>query len=140
MARLESIDLDELYEALTEATDETQLQRLMVAILYKQGPSVPMIADWFDIRAGTIYRWFNRLEAEPINQAIQDRPRLGRPSKLTDDQRRILEETLEAPPSERGYDVSAWTPEITREFIDEEFGIEYTVRHVRRLMIDSDVS
>jgi hypothetical protein len=31
-----------------------------------------MIAEWLDTREQTIYRWFDRLEEEPIDQAVKD--------------------------------------------------------------------
>jgi len=134
MTRLESVSLDDLHDALDDATGKKATRRLMVAILYKRGPSVPMIADWFDMREGTVYRWFDRLEAEPVEEAIRDRPKPGRPPKLTDDQRETFEQALREPPTERGYDASAWSPAIARDFLDEEFDVAYTLRHVRRLL------
>lgn len=38
----------------------------MVAIIYKRGPSVPMIAEWLDKRERTIYNWLDRLEERSI--------------------------------------------------------------------------
>lgn len=134
MIRLETVPLDELYEALDDATEKKEVQRLMVAILYKQGPSVPMIADWFDMREGTVYRWFDRLESEPVEEAIRDRPKPGRPPKLTDDQRDTFEEALREPPTERGYDAPVWSPTVARDFLEDEFDVAYTLRHVRRLL------
>lgn len=85
MARLEYISVEELGAALDEATGKRETKRLLVAVIYKGRPSAPMIAEWFDTRDQTIYRWFNRLEEEPISQAVQDRQCSGRPSKLDDD-------------------------------------------------------
>jgi transposase len=82
MARLEAESTDELFDALEDTTKKKPTQRLMVAILDKQGPSVPMIASWFRMGEATVYRWFNRLEAEQVRDAVRDDPRPGRPSKL----------------------------------------------------------
>lgn len=140
MARLEEVSLDELHEALEEADEKKAVQRLMVAILYKQGPSVPMIAEWFDMRERTIYDWFDRLEAEPVPQAVRDRPRPGRPPKLTDAQRAAFERALETAPAEHGYDAERWSPDVARAFLRDRFGVEYTRRHVQRLLNELGVS
>lgn len=140
MARLEDVSLDELHDALEEASEKKAVQRLMVAILYKQGPSVPMIANWFDMRERTIYDWFDRLESEPIREAVRDRPRPGRPPKLTEEQQAAFERALETPPSQHGYGTESWSPSVARQFLREQFDVEYTRRHVQRLLNERGVS
>lgn len=134
MARLENVSLDDLHAALDSVTEKQPAQRLMVAILYKQGPSVPMIAEWFDLTESRIYRWFDRLESEPIAEAVYDRPRPGRPSKLSEEQLAAFREALQESPEAVGYDAETWTPAVARRFLESEFGVEYTRRHVRRLV------
>lgn len=140
MAKLDGISVDELHDALEDATEKKAVQRLMVAILYKQGPSIPMIAEWFDMRERTIYDWFDRMESEPIEDAIRDKSRPGRPPKLTDEQRAAFERALEDAPSDHGYETTRWSPMVARQFLREEFGVEYTRRHVQRLLNEAGVS
>lgn len=139
MSRLEGVSIDELNELLDEVSGKKETQRLMVAILYKQGPSVPMIAEWFDLQAGTIYRWFDRLESEPLANAVRDRPKPGRPPKLSEEQRETFGEAIQDPPTEHGFDAQTWTPKVARNYLREEFGVEYTLRHTRRILYDSDI-
>jgi len=96
MARLENISVEELEAALDDATGKRETKRLLVAIIYKRGPSIPMIAEWLDTREQTIYRWFDRLEEEPISEAVQDRKRSGRPSKLGEAEREAFQEVVHA--------------------------------------------
>lgn len=140
MAKLENISVEELHEALDEVEEKKPTQRLMLAILYKQGPSVPMIGDWFDMRDETIYRWFTEMEEEPLMDAIYDETRPGRPADLSEDQRHEFEAALHEPPEEAGLDAPAWTPKLARKYLREEFDVEYTLRHVRRLMHEAGVS
>jgi transposase len=137
MARLEDVSVEELEDALEDAAEKKEVIRLLVAIIYKRGPSGPMIADWLDIREQTIYRWFDRLENEPIGEAVTDRPRPGRPPKLTEEQREVFRAAMTHQPAEFGFDEPAWSPDLAREFIAEEFGVEYTTRHVQRLLNDA---
>ena len=136
MARLEGIPVEELEAELAEATGKRETRRLLVAIIYKRGPSVPMIAEWLDIREATIYSWFDRLEAEPISEAVSDRDRPGRPSKLTESQRERFREAMQRPPAEVGYDEPEWSPTLAQQYLDDEFGIDYSRRHVQRLLDD----
>lgn len=140
MALLAEISVAELQEALDSVESKKPTQRLMLAILYKQGPSVPMIADWFDMRDDTIYRWFREMDSEPLLDAICDDPPPGRPPKLTDEEREQLETAVQTAPNAVGYDASAWTTKLARRYLDEEFGVEYTPRHVRRLLTDAGLS
>ena len=140
MARLENVSVEELEAALDDATGKRETMRLLVAIIYKRGPSAPMIAEWLDTREQTIYRWFDRLEEEPIRQAVQDRQRSGRPPKLTDAQRTEFRETVRDPPSESGYDRPAWTTALAQRFLEDEFGVEYSRRHVQRLLKEAGLT
>jgi len=134
MTRLGDIPVEELEEALDEATGKRATKRLLAAIIYKRGPSAPMIAEWFGVRPQTIYRWFDRLESEPIEQAVTDRDRPGRPPKLGADERAAFREAVRGPPTAAGYDRTAWTTALARQFLEAEFDTEYSPRHVRRLL------
>lgn len=134
MAPLENVSVEDLEAALEDAREKRETLRLVAAIIYKRGPSVPMIAEWLDTRDATIYRWFDRLEAEPIEEAVRDRPRSGRPPKLDDSQREAFRTAVRRPPTDVGFDAPTWTPAIAQRFLDEEFDVEYSRRHVQRLL------
>lgn len=139
MARLEDVPLQTLREALDEFDDRRPLVRLLAAILYKQGPSVPTIADWLDVRPATVYGWFDRIErADTLQEGLHDAPRPGRPAKLSADERRALFEQLQEPPSAAGYDDATWTPASAQALLQEQFGVEYSKRHVRRLLKEAE--
>jgi len=140
MTKLENVSVEELEAALDEATGKRETKRLLVAIIYKRGPSAPMIAEWLDTREQTIYRWFDRLKEEPISQAVQDRQRSGRPPKLDDADRAEFHEAVQNPPSEAGYDQPAWTTDLAQQFLEDEFDAEYSRRHVQRLLKDAGLT
>jgi transposase len=99
-----------------------------------------MIAEWLDTREQTIYRWFDRFEGEPISQAVRDRQRSGRPSKLDDADQAEFQEAVQNPPSKADYDQPAWTTELAQQFLKDEFGVEYSRHHVQRLLKDADLT
>jgi len=140
MARLEKVSVEELESALEEATRKRETKRLLVAIIYKRGPSAPMIAEWLDTREQTIYRWFDRLESEPVGQAVRDRHRSGRPPKLDDADHEEFQKAVRGPPASVGYDRPAWTTALARRFLRKEFGVEYSRRHVQRLLKDAGLT
>lgn len=134
MGKIDHVDVTDLEEALDRREEKRETMRLLTAIIYKRGPSVPMIAEWLDIREATIYRWFDRLEEESIEMAIRDRPREGRPPKLSETQREQFRAAVRGPPSDAGFDEPAWSPEIAREFLNDRFDVDYTERHVQRML------
>lgn len=139
MARLEDVPLEALREELDTFDDRRPLLRLLAAILYKQGPSVPTIARWFDVRPATVYGWFDRIEdAASLGEAIHDAPRPGRPAKLSPDERDELFRLLRGPPEAAGYDGAAWTPRTVADLLEERFEVSYSLRHVRRLMDEAN--
>jgi len=99
-----------------------------------------MIAEWYGTREQTVYRWFDRLEAEPIEHAVQDRQRPGRPPKLDETARDAFKAAVRRPPAEAGYDRPAWTTALAQQFLEEEFDAEYSRRHVQRLLNDAGLT
>lgn len=140
MARLEDVTVGDLEAALDDATGKKATMRLLAAIVYMRGPSVPMIADWFDVREATVYRWFDRLESEPVERAVRDRHRSGRPPKLDDARREAFRRAVRAPPAEAGYERPGWTTALARRFLREEFDVDYSRRHVQRLLKEAGLS
>lgn len=134
MGTLEDVSTEELETGLTEIEGYREARRLLAAIIYKRGPSVPMIAEWLDVREATVYEWFDRLETEPLAEAVRDEPRPGRPSKLGEEQWEQFRAAVTESPEELGYDASAWTGEIARQYLEATFGVVYSARHARRLV------
>jgi transposase len=140
MTKLENVSIDDLEAALENASGKRETQRLMVAIIYKRGPSVPMIAEWLDMRERTIYDWFDRLEDRPIDDAITDDPRPGRPPALDESGRKAFETAVNEPPSASGYDHPAWSTNLAQQFLREEFDVDYSRRHITRLLHEAGLS
>jgi transposase len=134
MDRLDEIAVEELQHALNNVEGSKPTQRLTAAIAYKNGVTQTELAEWYGVQRRTIYSWLKRLETEPLEQAVQDDHRSGRPRKLTEEQQQQLEQTLQQPPTEAGIDAPAWTPALLDGFLEETFGVEYSIPSCRRLM------
>lgn len=104
-------------------------------MLYEQGVSAPTIADWFGVRPATVYAWLNRFEtATDLAAAARDATRPGRPAKLSNEDRQAFFALLDGPPTDVGIETDEWTSEIARDLLSSRFGVEYSRRHVRRLV------
>jgi transposase len=131
---LDEISIERLQEALGEVSDAKPAQRLTAAIAYKNGITQTELAEWYGVQRRTIYSWLKRLDDGPLDQAVTDAPRSGRPRKLTADQREAFEAALHEPPTEVGYDEPAWTPALVGRFVRDAFDTEYSEPSCRRLM------
>ncbi len=139
MGRLEDVTVEELQDALDDVEGKKPTQRLLAAIAYKHGVSQTELAEWHGVQRKTIYNWLTRLEAQPIDQAVRDEARSGRPRKLAPDQQARVEAVLADPPADAGYDASAWTPELVRRYLRETFDVEYSRPSCRRLLNEAGV-
>ena len=137
MGRLESVSTDELREYLDEVEQKRPTLRLVVGINYKEGVSQTKLAEWYGVSRTTIHNWLNRLErleSEPFEEVIYDADRPGRPSKLSEDDWEQLLSILDEPPDDVGIDAPHWSPRIVQIFLDEEFDVTYSRRHIRELL------
>lgn len=133
MNKLEGISTEKLWIALDDADEAKAVKRLMVALAYKDGVDVDTISERYGIPPSTIYYWLDRLENQPMADALQDKPRPGRPPKLSTEQRVEVETWLEGSPRDVGYDAEVWTAEHLRDRIQDTFDIEYSEAHIHRL-------
>jgi len=137
MSRLDGISMDFLRDGLGKVRGKRATMRLVVAINYKAGVAQTELADWYGISRTTVHNWLDRLERladEPLTDVIYDAERPGRPTKLTAQQWDELVSILEESPTEVGSDAPHWSPDLVRIVIREEYGVEYSRRHVRELL------
>jgi transposase len=139
MERLEHVSLEELRDQLKETDEKVPAQRLLAAIGRKQGDTLATLAERHDVTEKTIQNWLDRFEDQPVDQAPYDEERAGRPPKLTDEQRDEFYADLHRPPDMFGYERSQWTPELAHRHLQERYDVEYSVRHVRRMINRADV-
>lgn len=136
MDHVDDLSMADLHEALDHVEDKTPALRLVAAIAHKNGVSQTELADWFGVERKTIYNWLRRLDREPLAEAARDADRPGRPSKLTRDQRRQLDEALAHDPRRLGYEAPEWTPRLVAAHVREAFGVDYSTSSCRRLLRD----
>lgn len=100
--------IDELQDAL-DTVSTVSVKRLIIALAYKDGVAVETLSERYDIPRSTIYSWLDRFEDVPIEEALQDEDRLGRPPVLTNEERAELRADLNRSPRTFGFDDATWT-------------------------------
>jgi ferredoxin len=74
---LEEYDTDDLRRLLAKVNGRESTQQLMIALAYKDGESIPTLADRYGLSQSAIETWFRRLDEEPIEDAIVGIERLS---------------------------------------------------------------
>jgi transposase len=134
MPDLADVDPADLRAALDRVETATAATRLVVALAYLDGVPVDTVVERYGVPRSTAYAWLERFEERPPLAAATDDERTGRPPALDADQRATLDSALEAPPADAGVDAPEWTPAAVRTYVEREFGVEYSLGHVRRLL------
>ena len=141
MDHLDEISVGELQDALDNVEGNKPTQRLLAAIAYKNGVTQTELAEWHDTGRRTIYSWLMRLDTdEPLEQAVSDAHRSGRKQKLSESQQEEFGQAVHEPPEEVGIDAPAWTPALVQEFLDETYGVTYSIPSCRRLLKEAGLS
>ena len=140
MVRLEDIPKEDLWQLLDEIDGSVPTQRVLAAIATKQGDSTSRLADRHNVSQQTIRNWLDRFDNRPLEDAPFDDPRAGRPRKLTPDEQDSLIAELNESPEAVGFDRQAWFPRLVYHHLKSEYGVEYSLRHIRRLMREAGLT
>ena len=141
MDHLNKISVEKLQEALDNVDGKKPTQRLLAAIAYKNGVSQTELAEWYNVQRRTIYSWLKRLDTdELLEQAVSDAHRSGRKRKLSESHQDEFEQTVNEPPEEVGIDAPAWTPALAQEYLEETYGVKYSIPSCRRLLKEAGLS
>ena len=108
-------------------------RRLRAVRLKQQGWHQCDIAAALDVRDETVSRWLARAR-EGGPEALRARSALGRPPKLSADQKRMIPEFLWHGAEAYGFRREAWTCARVAKIIFEEFAVHDPKDHVGRLL------
>jgi len=141
MDHLDEISVEGLHDALDNVDGTKPTQRLLAAIAYKNGVTQNELAEWHGVQRRTIYSWLKRLDTdESLEQAVCDDKRTGRKRKLSESQQEAFEDAVHDSPEEVGIDAPAWTPALVQDFLEDRYGVEYSIPSCRRLLKEAGLS
>jgi transposase len=108
-------------------------RRFQALTLYRKGVAQAEIARRLRVSRAAVCQWLKKARKKG-KQALQRKPRPGRPPKLTAVQRRSLVQLLARGPERAGYATQLWTAERIQRLVAERFGVRYHVHHVPKLL------
>jgi len=121
--------LDRLYRTPKVPRLRTRAQMILLAA--EQGLKVPQIALIVRESEATVLRWLKRYLAEGI-EGLQDAPRPGRPSPMTEAYTAQLLAAVRRRPRSLGIPFSLWTLRRLVDYLAERTGIRVSDETVRR--------
>jgi len=112
--------------------------RVHVLLLRRQNYTQPEIAEIVRVTQGTVSNICRRFEKNSW-ESIYDKPRKGRPARIT----RAQKEELRAAMQHEFIDGEirrGWLTKDVKNLLKEKYGINFTQRHIERIMHDLKMS
>ena len=116
---------EELWEKYRQEMDGLVRERLLMVIWIKDGVSSYEIGNRLRCPHSKVLYWKYRFDEEGIS-GLKTRPRSGKPSKLTKDEKKHIKHIL----GERNW----WKTKWVSDLVYKETGVVYSQRHVVRLL------
>jgi transposase len=134
--RVESLFSNEACSLIMNPTpsDWREAHRFRAFELKQDGWKQTNIAEALGVSEGAVSQWMKKAR-EGGKEVLKTSPRPGRPPKLSDEERtEKLPSLLEKGPEHFGFRGEVWTRKRVRTVIKEEFGVEYDVSQVGRIL------
>jgi len=124
---------NELIELYKKERDGKAKLRLLACIHRKGGKTYQKISDLLVYPLMTIHDWLCRIHTDGLPNRY-DNKQLGAPRKLSDDQRKHLEDILEQPPTVVDIPSVIWTNKLIRYYVAKEFNVEYSSSQIGKIL------
>lgn len=121
-----------LQDEIRRSKDARYDHRLHAVLLVAQGMSCSEVAQLLADGTRTVQMWVHRLKDEGL-AGLQDKPRPGRPPKLTEEQLSEISRVLRFTPEECGMSGNLWDGKTLSAFILKEYDVQLGVRQCQRL-------
>ena len=110
---------------------EKLILRQNIIKLHQKGKKQTEISYLLDVPQSTVSYWIIRYNKE---KRLIDKPRSGRPSQLTKEQKAELKDVLlDFPPARYGGESLGWTTKMAIQYIKDKFNVLYGMRQVQKL-------
>jgi transposase len=126
--------LEQLYRDTKDADVRTRCDMILLS---NEGLSPPEIAHRVRFSRETVVRFIKRYNDEGI-AGLVDKPRSGRPPRVTDDYATQLLAAIEQAPRDLGLPFSNWTTANLAEYLATRTGIAMSARQVENYLKTND--
>lgn len=111
----------------------TNEERVNAIRLLKKGYTKAEVSDILDVAESSVYEWQKKFREGGL-VALSTKITPGPKSMLTDEQLLQLYRWLRGSPRQVQFDSGLWTRKMVRDLIRREFGIDYTLQNVGKIL------
>ena len=111
----------------------TKEERVQAIRLLHQGYTRAEVAEILDVAESSVYDWQKKYREGGLAE-LSAKMAPGRKKLLTDGQLLQLSGWLRMNPRQLGFDFGLWTRKIVRDLIKREFGIDYTMQNIGKVL------
>ena len=123
----------EVRRLIRKGSDARVVRRAQMVHLSSQGKKCGEIAELLGFTVPTVHRAIDEFNARGVD-GLPDRPRSGRPPKVTERYVTCLKEAVRTSPIELGYAFASWTLSRLREHLGRRCGVVLHPGYLSRLM------
>lgn len=115
------------------SADKIKERELIIKLHFVDKKKTREIANLLGTSKSTVSYWICKHKK---GLSLEDEPRSGRPSEISQEQLEKLKNTLQRKPSKVRYSGQSmgWTTKMVVQYIRDEFHVSFTQRHVTRLL------
>lgn len=121
----------ECEKALERASEKVKI-RILAARAILKGKTTAEAADMFCVSPSSVNRWVRIVDTKGVD-ALQDRPKSGRPGKLSAENLEELDEVLKKPAHEVDPAYDVWDGLSLSDYISRTFSIAMSARNCCRI-------
>jgi len=114
-------------------------RRIHGVILNLEGYSNPEISEILKVHRSKPVNWIHLWNDYGL-EGLFEGHRSGRPPRLTNEQKEILEDIIDSGPIAYGFTSGVWTSLMISRIVIDEFGVNYHPGHVRKMLKDMGFS
>jgi len=126
-------EVKKVKKLMRDAKDARLYQRAQIIWLSYLKKKVPEIAKIVGLEEHAVRRWIRRYEEEGI-EGFTDKPRPGRPRKVTQEYERKLLEVVHKSPKLFGYSKTNWTLQLLAKHMRTETGVRICFQRVHQIL------
>ncbi len=128
-----TVDVDALLRKAKEIPGAWTGLKIAILILLKEGHRPTELNKVFGLSRQTMTRWVHQVNEEGL-EALEKTPPPGRPSQLSDESKRQLEEDLLEDPRVFGLPRGKWNAHKLQLHLQRRFGIKVKTRQARNYL------
>jgi transposase len=123
----------QLMDALKSWNDAAEVRRARAVRLSSKGWKIQRIAEALNVCRRSVRNWLDRYEEGGLG-GLKTRPGSGRPPKVDQHYRQVLERTVQTPPRQMGLPFSRWTLSRLVAHMAKETGVSISQRWLSEVL------